>query len=129
MRTSISELEAFCALAGGVDRAADELYLDEELLQRALDDEPLSRLEESEIDRQVAEYAEYPGERVDVDTWDRVSELFEYELSPVVVGAIVDYAFGRGHDLDAMIDALEACGWDIEDRENEFWDWFREMYG
>lgn len=179
MRTSISELEALAALAGGVDAAADTIGLDEELYQRAVDDERLSRTEEAEIDRQFAEFADTGGTLA--ATWERLSQTFEFELSPVVSDAIsnhiqkttaqaakkvnqiqnkLDTAYNQldrarsiqqvekieakigalseqyraayvefEKPIKEFIGALDEVNWDVYDRDNEFWQWFREIYG
>lgn len=127
MRTFTSELIALAALRGGVDAAARDTGIDEELYQRAVDRGSLSRLDEAHIDTNFAEWLS----NADADDVEqlRLGDTLFWNLTDGQIDALLDYVTEGTGDFSAALRAFEADGENISDIEDsEFWAWFREMY-
>src|ERR1043165_3136196 len=127
MRTFLSELTALAALLGGVDEAARETGIDEEVYQRAIEHGDLTRLEEAEIDRNFAEFLA----SADADTSEqlRLGEALFMNLTDRQIDKIFTEVTGGGYDFRDALDAFERDDENIGNVEDsEFWAWFREFY-
>lgn len=127
MRTFISELTSLAALLGGVDEAAREIGIDEDLYQRAIEHGNLTRLEEAEIDTNYAKFLD----NADVDTIEqlRLGDALFMNLTDRQIDKIYDEVTGGGFDFRDALDAFERDNENISDvEESEFWAWFREFY-
>ncbi len=127
MRTFISELTALAALLGGVDEAARETGIDEELYQRAIEHGDLSRLEEADIDSNYAEFLDSAD--ADMTEQLRLGDALFMNLTDRQIDTIFDHVTGGGGDFRDALDAFERDDENIGDVEDsEFWAWFREFY-
>lgn len=127
MRTFVSELTALAALLGGVDEAARETGIDEELYQRAIEHGDLTRLEEAEIDTNYAAFLDDAD--ADITEQLRLGDALFMNLTDGQIDAIVDYVTGGGGDFRDALDAFERDDENIGDVEDsDFWAWFREFY-
>lgn len=127
MRTFVSELTALAALLGGVDEAARETGIDEDVYQRAVEQGDLSRLEEAEIDRNYAIFLN----SADADMIEqlRLGDALFMNLTDRQIDTIFAYVTGGGGDFRDALDAFERDDENIGDIEDsEFWAWFREFY-
>jgi hypothetical protein len=127
MRTFISELTALAALLGGVDEAARETGIDEEVYQRAVEHGDLSRLEEAEVDRNFAVFLDSADDEMTEQL--RLGDALFMNLTDRQIDKIFTEVTGGGYDFRDALDAFERDDENIGDVEDsEFWAWFREFY-